>query len=366
MMRIVISWRALSESASHLPLLEYLHHLHGHTILVLRETGIESSVEKDGIHFHTVKAHGRWHPSLRVLTNWSKPLEAFLPDVLLGLEEPYSVQSALFLNWACNHSIPFVFLSCQNIDRLLPYPFRVLESWVLSRAQGAWFLNMDAAARARRRGFKGAGRVIPLGVEILERDPVHAPGSLSIAGPVRSETFTAGYVGRLVPEKGVEDLIRACSLSGVRLLVAGDGPERSNLEILARDLKVQTTWLGRIESTRMAEVYSRMDILVLPSISTPRWKEQFGRVLVEAMAHGVPVVGSSSGEIPRVMGEAGLLFPERDSGYLAECINRLRENRQLRETFSLAGQRRARILFSWKQVAGQVNDLILALKYTIL
>ena len=364
MMRIAISWRALSESSSHLSLLEHLHRDQGHTILVLKESGGESASEQDGLHFHPVRTWGSWHPAVRFLTGWTRALETFHPDVLLGLEEPYAVQSALFLRWARNHSIPLVFLSCQNIDRLLPCPFRPLESWVLSQAQGAWFLNQEAEARSRRRGFRGVGRVIPLGVEIHDEPPLSARRPLADENSTHSNKFTVGYVGRLVPEKGVEDLIRACSLSGVKLLVAGEGPDHGRLEALAQELQVQVTWLGRIESTRMNQVYSRMDLLVLPSITTPRWKEQFGRVLVEAMAHGVPVIGSSSGEIPNVIGDAGLLFPERDSVYLADCIKRITSDPLLQATLVDKGCLRARNLYGWDRVAEQLNELILAMDYT--
>ncbi len=358
-------------------LVEHLRQDQGHTVLVLRESGIEDTARVEGLQFQAVQTWGRWHPSLRVLSGWSQALEGFQPEVLLGLEEPYSVQSALFLQWARRRSIPFVFLSCQNIDRLLPYPFGVLESWVLSHSQGAWFLNCEAAARARRRGFWGTGRVIPLGVEFHGRPPGRCveptkdeePVSITpdpcgerIPVPAMGD-FTVGYAGRLVPEKGVDDLIRACSLAGVRLLVAGEGPERRRLENLARELKAESVWLGRTASTHMEAVYSQMDALVLPSISTPRWKEQFGRVLVEAMAWGVPVVGSTSGEIPYVVGDAGLLFPEGDSISLSKCLISLKEDPDLRASLSRAGQKRVRTLFSWSWVAHLLNDLILSVIY---
>lgn len=352
-MRIALSWRALSESASHLDVVERLQQDHGHTVLVLKEPGGESSGSWEGIVSYPVRSRGRWHPCLNVLTGWKEALEAFCPDIFLGLEEPYSLRSALFLRWTRQRSVPFVFLSCQNIDRLLPYPFRVLESWVLSQAQGAWFLNLDAAARARRRGFRGVGRVIPLGTQT-------GLVSLGRTGMDPGLDFTVGYAGRLVPEKGVDDLIRACALAGVRLLVVGEGPDQPRLQRLAEQLGVDVTWLGRVESTGMGEIYSRMDTLVLPSFTTPRWKEQFGRVLVEAMSCGVPVVGSDSGEIPQVIGQAGLIFPERECHQLAACLSRLRQEPSLRLDLSRRGQVRARDLFGWGQVTNLLNELILA------
>ena len=71
----------------------------------------------------------------------------------------------------------------------------------------------------------------------------------------------------------------------------------------------------------------RFDVLVGPSLTTPRWKEQFGRMLVEAMACGVPVIGSDSGEIPHVIGDAGIVVPEGDRVALCAAIARLRDLR---------------------------------------
>jgi glycosyltransferase involved in cell wall biosynthesis len=97
-----------------------------------------------------------------------------------------------------------------------------------------------------------------------------------------------------------------------------------------------------------------LDVLILPSRTTPHWKEQFGRVLIEAGACGVPVIGSDSGAIPEVIGEAGLIFPEGRVTALVEAIRRLRENEAMRKRMGAAGRRRAETLFSWEAVAAQM------------
>ena len=120
--------------------------------------------------------------------------------------------------------------------------------------------------------------------------------------------FVIGYAGGLLPEKGVDVLVRASA--GLeqewRLRFAGGGQEDA-LRELARELGVadRVEFVGRLPSTQMPDFYRRLDVLALPSRTTPTWKEQFGRVLIEAMACGVPVVGSDSGEIPHVIGDAG-------------------------------------------------------------
>jgi glycosyltransferase involved in cell wall biosynthesis len=87
---------------------------------------------------------------------------------------------------------------------------------------------------------------------------------------------------------------------------------------------------------------ARWDALALPSLTRPNWKEQFGRILVEAMASGVPCAGSDSGEIPHVLGDAGLVVPEGDAGALAAALSRLADDPGLRR--ALAARGRARVL----------------------
>ena len=93
----------------------------------------------------------------------------------------------------------------------------------------------------------------------------------------------------------------------------------------------------------------RLDTLVLPSHTTRTWKEQFGRVLIEAMSCGVPVIGSSSGEIPNVIGDAGLIYPEGDVPALAAAIGQLAEQPGLYA--DLARRGRTRVLERYTQSA---------------
>ena len=94
-----------------------------------------------------------------------------------------------------------------------------------------------------------------------------------------------------------------------------------------------------------------MDLLCAPSRTTPTWREQFGRMLIEAMSCGVPVLASPSGEIPYVLGEAGILVPENDPGAWAREIERLLSDRSLRGDLSARSVERARSKFAWPVVA---------------
>ena len=191
----------------------------------------------------------------------------------------------------------------------------------------------------RSQGFRGlAPIVLPAGIDSATFHPrTDARG----AG-----AFTIGYVGRLVPEKGIDTLVSAVARlePPVRLEVAGAGPMEAALrrQVLREGIaRERVLFLGQLEAGGVAALLRRIDVLVLPSRTTPVWAEQFGRVLAEAMACGTPVIGSSSGEIPHVVGDAGLVFPEGDAEALAARLRELRDSRDLWSRLSRRGLERA-------------------------
>jgi glycosyltransferase involved in cell wall biosynthesis len=157
-----------------------------------------------------------------------------------------------------------------------------------------------------------------------------------------------------VPEKGIWDLVAAVRAldAPVRLLLVGDGPLRDDLRALALPNADVTVWTG-LDHGGMVQAYAGMDVLVLPSRTTPTWAEQFGRVLVEALWCGVPVVGSDSGEIPWVIRATGggVVVPEGDSNALAEALAALRGDAGLRDRLARTGHDSVVRLFSTPAVA---------------
>jgi glycosyltransferase involved in cell wall biosynthesis len=175
------------------------------------------------------------------------------------------------------------------------------------------------------------------------------------------DKFVLGYVGRIVQEKGLFTLLNALKYlpESVHCLLIGDGPNRDFLIAKAKalDLEARVHWLGRIPRDQAHKYINTFDAFVLPSETMPRWKEQFGRVLPEAMACGVSIIGSDSGAIPEVIGKAGKIFPERDCYALATAIRTLYENPQLCRDLGKKGMKRAKEHFSCEAFAQKLVRL---------
>jgi glycosyltransferase involved in cell wall biosynthesis len=173
--------------------------------------------------------------------------------------------------------------------------------------------------------------------------------------------WVIGYVGRLVEQKGVMTLLEAAGRLACdwRLELIGSGPLRSDLETRAAELGVtdRVVFRDQIPSAEIPTALRGLHALVLPSYTRSFWKEQFGRALVEAMACGIPVIGSDSGEIPRVIGDAGLVTPEGDANALATALSRLFSDADLRQRLARLGRERVLARFTHEQIAEQTVGL---------
>ena len=104
----------------------------------------------------------------------------------------------------------------------------------------------------------------------------------------------------------------------------------------------------------MPAQYHEIDVLAVPSLTTPTWKEQFGpRATIEAMASGIPVVGSDSGAIPNVIGDVGLVVPEGDVDALAAALYLLRNDPEMRRDLGERGRERVLAYYTHAQIAAE-------------
>ncbi|MCI0432554.1 MAG: glycosyltransferase family 4 protein [Gemmatimonadetes bacterium] len=260
-------------------------------------------------------------------------------------EEPYSAVTAQLVRQCGRQGVPCCFFAAQNLDRPLPAPFRRMRRHVFRGVAGG-LAGTDTAARLLRRwGFAGRVAVIPqLGVNAERFRPCAQARARQRDGIRAGNAFVVGYAGRFVPEKGLPLLVRAfASLrDDARLVLIGDGPERSAIDAAARAAGVheRVHVVGRVGSTAMPDWLNALDVLVLPSVRLRNRMEQFGRILVEAMACGVPVVGTTCGEIPRVIGNAGIVVTERREAELAAALAALEGDAVERARLGGLGRRR--------------------------
>lgn len=328
-----------------------------------------------------VRFNGRFH--LFHFPGLAARVREVRPDILHADEEPFNPATWHMLRLARAAGARSLFFTWQNLYRRYMPPFSWMERYCFDVAGRAIAGNKEAIDVLRRKGFRGPVDVIPqfgvdpeifrpgdgssatgpeswvLGAEMTDQHSALSTRDSAQSSVIshQSAPFRVGFVGRLVEQKGLMDLVEAAARfrDGFTLVLVGAGPLQARLEARARELGIARNLeiKGGVPSARMPEIYRSLDALVLPSRTRPNWKEQFGRALVEAMACGVPVIGSYSGEIPNVIGDAGLVFPEGDVARLATQLARLRDSEELRRELGAKGRERVLARFTQASVAEQ-------------
>lgn len=199
--------------------------------------------------------------------------------------------------------------------------------------------------RLRRKGvLESLAGVIggnTLATALLEQDRPGVPSAtirqlgVAPAADLRHEPdpewLRIGFVSRLIPEKGLDLLFRACAriIGFWRLSVVGTGPAQEQLEVLAQQLGIaaRVAWLGP-DPAVLTELWPRLDCLALPARATPSWVEVQGKPVLDAMAHGVAVIGTRTGCLPELIGGAGLLVPPDDAEALTTVLQQLHDGRE--------------------------------------
>lgn len=284
-----------------------------------------------------------------------RALRAFRPEVLLVIEEPYSLAAGQATRLARKLGTRLAVYTNQNLLRRYPPPFAGLRARVLGQAERMLVPTEACAEVLRELGYQRPIHHFPYPFalpEAAEPNP-YLSERLGLQPPV------VGYVGRLEPEKGLLDLLAAAQLlrergRSIHLLLVGEGPQRAELERrAAADLPGQVHFTGYVPHDQVAPYFLALDVLALPSRTTPAWKEQFGRVLLEAWGYGVPVVGSDSGHIPLLIRETGggLVFREGDSEDLAERLEILLRDPERSRAMAQTAREVVRREYSLERVA---------------
>ncbi|HVK12260.1 MAG TPA: glycosyltransferase family 4 protein [Gemmataceae bacterium] len=275
-------------------------------------------------------------------------------DLVHMWEEPYILAGYQIAAWT-PANIPLVFRTAQSLDKKYPPPFRWMERSVVRRSAG-WICSGRTVADnlLRRPGYaeKPMAR-IPLGVDVgaFRPDPAAGAAARRALGWGPGGPPVVGYLGRFVPEKGLTLLTNALDRLRTpwRALFVGGGPMEADLRAWAARHGDCVRLCTTVRHADVPAYVNAMDVLTAPSQTARHWREQFGRMLIEAFAAGVPVVGSDSGEIPNVIGDAGLVLPEANEAAWVEALGGLLENPGRRAEFAARGLERVG-RFSWSSV----------------
>jgi glycosyltransferase involved in cell wall biosynthesis len=255
----------------------------------------------------------------------------------------------------------FAYMAINELKNRTPlfsttYPFlsrtRLRQIFLWPRLNGVFACATKSADCARRLGLP---RSIPITINYL---PVFGPewaaeNHIPLPWP-RGNSFIIGFVGVLNEQKGWKVLLDAVERlpKKFKLVLVGDGEQRKEmLSLIERPvLKDRVYYAGALPKETLLATYALFNVLILPSITTS-YAEQFGAVLAEAMACGVPVIGSDSGGIPETVGKAGLIVPEQDPKVLAEAIFKISEDEDFRRCAAAWGQERYKTKYSLEAYA---------------
>jgi phosphatidyl-myo-inositol dimannoside synthase len=280
-------------------------------------------------------------------------------DLVHCWEEPFIFAGGQVAYLTPKHT-PFVFYTFQNIAKRYPPPFCWIEKYCLERCAG-WLASGESVYQAlAQKGYRSKPhRVIPLGVDVDH----FSPSAFAREATLMKLGWTpgapvVGFLGRFIPEKGLDLLMRALDALSTpwRALFVGGGAAEQTLRTWAARHGDQVRVVTGVGHADVPSYLNAMDVLCAPSQTTPHWREQFGRMLIEGFACGVPVIASDCGEIPEVVGSAGVVLPEQDAAQWTEKIGAILESPSYRSELSAAGIERARSTYAWPHIARQHLD----------
>ncbi len=288
-------------------------------------------------------------------------LNDFRPDIVQVEEEAFSLCAFEFAIWSRLTGKPLAIFGWENMARKLPFLRHLTCQFVLNTARLMLPGNQDGADILRRWTYTGLLEVMPqIGVDPEFFAPRQQQANSAQVLAAGDRPFQIGFLGRLTKSKGI-DLIFAAARQlraqgcNFRILICGSGASEAELKQVAQELKVAdlVIWQGAIRHEQAPEAIAQFDVLVLPSRTTPEWKEQFGHVLIEAMAMGVPVIGSSSGEIPHAIGREDLVFQEEDASRLAAILKRMMQEPSWRQEVRNYGLERVNQMYTHQRIAAR-------------
>ena len=282
-------------------------------------------------------------------------IKDFQPDVIQVEEEIFSLVALQAAFWAKVYKKPMVVFGWENQQRTLPAFRRWVRDFVMNATQIYLAGNQDGAEVMRNWNYQGVIEVMPqMGVDTELFNPEKKEAQ---------ETLNIGFLGRLVPEKGLDILFTAVSQLkqqdlSCQVTICGSGKSEAELRqsVAQQQIGDRVIWRGAVRHEAAPVELGKFDVLVLPSRTVATWKEQFGHVIIEAMAMGIPVIGSTCGEIPHVIDRDDLVFPEGNPVALAEILKRVICDRNWREEMGNYGIERVDKYYSHERIARRLIE----------
>ena len=279
-------------------------------------------------------------------TTFIRLLKEIEPDFIYVHQEPYGIQTGqVYLANSLSINKPIAFFTWQNIVKRYPFGFRQIERLVYKKSNIAFTGSSSAADVLREKGYPGKCAMLPPGIDPDIYTYYERAEELKSSLRKAEHEIIIGYLGRIVAQKGFKTLLQALHQIKElpwRLVLVGTGEYETELKQIAGELQLtdRISYLGYVPHAEAPRYLSAFDLLVLPSETQSNWKEQFGRVIIESMACNTPVIGSSSGEIPRIikLTRGGLTFIEGQPEALAEQLSKLIANPDLRSDLGKQGR----------------------------
>jgi len=332
---------------------------------------------------HTLPVDRYLQPRLTLFRGLRALVQQTAPDIIYCEFDPGSAMALQARAASWPRHVPVVCFTVENID----HPrWRQAMGHFLARQFGAAARDLTVAilSSAGERAVDGLACINQEGLDIFTRERKwHQPVMLMPLGtdvtlfrredaPARRASlgldgaFVVGYFGRLTPAKAPHLLIEALAQlpQNVKLLLDMydnfmPGSYADTILSRADELHVRDRIVRiNVHNIEVPAYMNVCDVVVLPSVSTPRWREQFGRVLPEAMACEVPVIGSRSGNIPAVVGDAGILVEEGSAPALVRAIEELITDPVRRHQLGVRGRERVIEHFSVEAQVRQLKSLL--------
>ena len=315
---------------------------------LIRELDFKSSVGDHSIRVVDLPVRNSGNGSLFFFAeSLGTALKGWSPDVVFVDEEPWSLGALQIFREFRNSQI--YFFTKQNLKKKLPPPFSWTQQWIFSRSEAAFSVASEVTEVLRWKGYSKTVLELPHSYDpqCFSRPTEGEKSALKKALSIPADAQVISYFGRLTAEKGISELLKImidskenANFGSSHFLFVGNGPMEAEVRAAVDLMPLgRATFLPALPHDQVGKTLAVSDILVLPSRTVKNWKEQFGRILVEAWACGSAVVGSDSGEIPHLIKRAsgGLVFPEGKAEALSKCLEELITHPEMLKDFRERG-----------------------------